>query len=96
MRVPLRARPLAAAAGLVKSTKQYPAFLVSISKENVANKEWEMVPRKFVADHLYANVLAHVEPDRLDKVLIDPRLKFAHPVFHCQRYSRQSPSTLVV
>lgn len=35
--------------------------------------------RKLVADHLDINLFAHLEPQIADEVLIDPRLKLAHP-----------------
>ena len=37
------------------------------------------VPRELVADHLDADLLAHLEPKISNEVLVDPRLKLAHP-----------------
>lgn len=48
------------------------------------------LPRKLVADHLHADLLAHLKPQVAHKVLIDPWLQFTHPsllsvLFHGQR-----------
>lgn len=37
------------------------------------------LPRKFVADHLYVDLLAHAEPNRTNEILVDPWLQLAHP-----------------
>lgn len=38
-------------------------------------------PRELVTDHLNVDLLAHLEPEVADEVLIDPRLKFTHPTW---------------
>ena len=79
---PFRVSALAAAAGLLKSIKQYPALLLSISTHWLESRRPEIadLPRKFVADHLDVNLLTHVVPDRAHEVLVDPRLELTHPV----------------
>jgi hypothetical protein len=47
------------------------------------------LPRKFVADHLDVDLVAHTEPDGAHEVLINPRLKLAHPV--CSSASSRTP-----
>lgn len=40
-------------------------------------------PRKLVADHLHVDLLAHLEPEVADEVLVDPGLKLTHPDVYC-------------
>ncbi len=79
---PFRVRALAAAAGLVKSMKQYPALLDRVSWLTVTfwGAPWVgCVPRKLVTNHLDADLLSHAEPDALHEVLVHPWLELAHP-----------------
>lgn len=81
--VPLSASALAAAAGVPKSTKQYPAFLKSfVSKIYNDKRKKRLLPRKFVAYHFNTNSLSHVVPDVTNEIFVDPRLKFTHPEMH--------------
>ena len=41
-------------------------------------------PRELVADHLNIDLLAHLEPEVADEVLVDPGLKLTHPEVYCQ------------
>lgn len=43
-----------------------------------------VLPRELVADHLDVDLLTHLEPQVADEVLINPRLKLAHPVMESQ------------
>ena len=80
--VPLRVKALAAASGLWKSMKQYPALLLEISThwQTVRGPGTTGLPRKFVTDHLHIDLLAHVVPYSSHEVLVDPGLKLAHPI----------------
>ena len=79
---PFRVSAFAAAAGLLKSIKQYPALLLLISTHWLESRRPEIahLPRKFVADHLDVNLLAHIVPDRAHEIFVDPWLEFTHPV----------------
>lgn len=41
-------------------------------------------PRELVTDHLHVDLLAHLEPQVANEVLVNPRLKLAHPDGYCQ------------
>lgn len=82
MGVPFRERALAAAAGEEKSTKQYPALLLLPTlgpRYLIWGLSGSVLPRELVADHLDIDLLAHLEPQVADEVLIDPGLKLTHP-----------------
>lgn len=81
MGVPFRDRALAAAAGEVKSTKQYPALLLLPTLGSPSRHEYhlEYSPRELVTDHLDVDLFTHLEPQVADEVLIDPGFKLAHP-----------------
>ena len=74
---------LAAASAVEKSTKQYPALLLLVRwvkmRKEKNRRPCLHVPRKLVADHLDVDGLSHVIPNAAHKVLVDPRLKLAHP-----------------
>lgn len=38
------------------------------------------LPRELVTDHLHVDLLAHLEPQVTDEVLVNPRLEFTHPI----------------
>lgn len=81
MGVPFRERALAAAAGEAKSTKQYPALLLLPTLETIwdTDQDYDVLPRELVTDHLDVHLLAHLEPEVADEVLIDPGLELTHP-----------------
>lgn len=37
------------------------------------------LPRELVTDHLHVDLLAHLEPQVTDEVLVNPGLEFTHP-----------------
>lgn len=48
---------------------------------------------ELVADHLDIDLVAHAEPDAADEVLVDPRLKLAHPTLSSE--SRSPPHDFI-
>ncbi len=75
---PLSDKAFAAAAGELKSMKQYPALLF-IQLDAISKGGISRLPRKFVSNHLDIDLLTHAEPDRANEVLINPRFELTHP-----------------
>lgn len=78
--VPLYVKALAAPAELLKSTKQYPALLLSRLLADWSLAINDGLPGELVANHLDIDLLAETKPDTTNKIFVNPWLEFTHPV----------------